>query len=57
MEEAVGGTIGPWLSGFLFDRTKSYTVSFSLSMAVLVLATVSAWLAGRWGRAQVSKYR
>jgi MFS family permease len=53
----LGGTIGPWLSGFLFDRTKSYTVSFSLSMAVLVLATVSAWLAGRWGRAQVRKYR
>ena len=29
----LGGTIGPWLSGFLFDRTQSYTVSFSLSMA------------------------
>jgi MFS family permease len=38
----LGGTIGPWLSGFLFDRAKSYTVSFRLSMAVLVLATVSA---------------
>jgi MFS family permease len=50
----LGGTIGPWLSGFLFDRAKSYTVSFRLSMAVLVLATVSAWLAGRWGRAQKS---
>jgi MFS family permease len=53
----LGGTIGPWLSGFLFDRTQSYTVSFSISMAVLVLATGSAWLAGRWGRAQVRKYR
>src|SRR5262245_53849388 len=51
----LGGTIGPWLRGFLFDRTKSYTVSFSLSMVVLVLATASAWLAGRWGQAQVSK--
>jgi MFS family permease len=47
----LGGTIGPWLSGFLFDRTGSYVLSFSVSMAVLVLATVSAWLAGRWGRA------
>jgi MFS family permease len=37
-----GGTIGPWLSGFLFGRTRSYTVSFGLSMAVLVLVTVSA---------------
>jgi MFS family permease len=47
----LGGTIGPWFSGFLFDRTGSYVLSFSLSIAVLVLATVSAWLAGRWGRA------
>jgi MFS family permease len=53
----LGGTIGPWLSGFLFDRTRSYTVSFSLSIAVLVLATLSAWMAGRWGRAQVSDQR
>jgi MFS family permease len=53
----LGGTIGPWLSGFLFDQSGSYTVSFSLSMAVLILATVCAWLAGRWGRTQVSKYR
>jgi len=52
-----GGTIGPWFSGFLFDRTGSYALSFSLSMAVLMLATVCAWLAGRWGRAQTSKYR
>jgi predicted MFS family arabinose efflux permease len=49
-----GGTLGPWFSGLLFDRTGSYAISFSLSMAVLVLATVSAWLAGRWGRAQAS---
>ena len=53
----LGGTLGPWFSGFLFDRTGSYAVSFSLSMAVLVLATVCAWLAGRWGRAQVSQSR
>jgi MFS family permease len=53
----LGGTIGPWLSGFLFDRTRSYTLSFSLSMALLVLASVSAWLAGRWGRAQIPRSR
>jgi hypothetical protein len=53
----LGGTIGPRLSGFLFDRSGSYAVSFSLSMAVLILATVCAWLAGRWGRAQVNKDR
>jgi hypothetical protein len=41
---------------YLFDRTGSYTWSFSLSMAVLALATTSAWLAGRWGGAQMGKY-
>jgi hypothetical protein len=53
----LGGTLGPWFSGFLFDRTGSYALSFSLSMAVLILATVCAWLAGRWGGAQASMYR
>ena len=53
----LGGTLGPWFSGFLFDRTGSYAVSFSLSMVVLVLATICAWLAGRWGRAQASRSR
>jgi MFS family permease len=53
----LGGTIGPWLSGFLFDRTGSYTISFSLSMAVLLVAVICAWFAGRWGRAQALTYR
>ena len=48
----LGGTIGPWLSGFLFDRTGSYTLSFSLSMVLLGLAIVCAWLAGRQWRAE-----
>ena len=53
----LGGTIGPWLSGLLFDRTGSYTLSFSLSMAVLLIAVICAWVAGRWGRAQALTYR
>jgi sugar phosphate permease len=53
----LGGTIGPWLSGFLFDRTGSYTVSFSLSMVLLGLAIVCAWLAGRQWRAEARRRR
>jgi MFS family permease len=53
----LGGTLGPWLSGFLFDRMGSYALSFNLSMAVLMLATACAWCAGRWGRIQTSRYR
>jgi MFS family permease len=50
----LGGALGPWWGGLLFDWTGSYALSFSLSMVVLILATVCAWLAGRWGRAQAS---
>ena len=42
----LGGTIGPSLSGLLFDWTGNYTLSFSLSMLMLALAVVCAWLAG-----------
>jgi MFS family permease len=53
----LGGTIGPWFSGFLFDRMGSYTLSFSISMGVLMVAIACAWLAGRWGRIQTNRYR
>jgi predicted MFS family arabinose efflux permease len=53
----VGGTVGPWFSGFLFDRTGSYALSFSLSMGMLAVGSGCAWLAGRWGRRQTSRYR
>lgn len=52
----LGGTIGPWLSGFLFDRTGSYTLSFSLSMGLLGLAIVCAWLAGRQWRLEAHRW-
>ena len=43
----LGGTVGPSFSGLLFDWTGSYTLSFHLSMIMLALAVVCAWLAGR----------
>jgi MFS family permease len=53
----LGGTLGPWLSGFLFDRTGSYTLSFSLSMLMLALAIVCAWLADRQWRVEMIRRR
>lgn len=32
----LGGAIGAWLGGFLFDITKSYAVPFWISLACLV---------------------
>jgi MFS family permease len=53
----VGGTTGPWFSGFLFDRTGSYALSFGLSMGMLAVSSACAWLAGRWGRVRASRHR
>ena len=42
---AVGGTIGPWLGGLLFERTGNYRLAFIIAGVVFVLAAVATWLA------------
>jgi len=34
----IGGSIGPVLGGFLYDRLGSYTYAWQLNLAVLILA-------------------
>jgi MFS family permease len=41
----LGGAIGPWLGGYLYDITGSYDIAFILCMACIVLASVSYWIA------------
>ena len=41
----IGGVIGPWLGGFIYDITGSYTIAFSLCMAAFVLACTAFWIA------------
>jgi MFS family permease len=41
----LGGAIGPWLGGYLYDTTGSYDGAFILCMACIVLASVSYWIA------------
>ena len=53
----LGGTLGPLLSGLLFDWTGSYTWSFSLSMLMLALAVLCARLAGRQWRGEPGQFR
>jgi MFS family permease len=40
---SVGAATGPWLGGFLHDASGSYTTTFILAQAVLVLAAVLMW--------------
>ncbi|MDH4264344.1 MAG: MFS transporter [Deltaproteobacteria bacterium] len=40
-----GGAVGPWIGGYLFDLSGSYTNSFILSMVSMGLSCISLWLA------------
>jgi MFS family permease len=41
----VGGAIGPWLGGYIYDISGSYSSGFILSMACFGLSSVSVWIA------------
>ena len=41
----LGGAIGPWLGGYLYDVTGSYETAFLISIGAFALAGVSVWLA------------
>lgn len=41
----LGGAIGPWLGGYLYDTTGTYDNAFILCMACIALATASFWMA------------
>jgi len=42
---AMGGAIGPWLAGWIFELTNSYLVAFIVAMALYAVACVAIWLA------------
>jgi MFS family permease len=41
----VGGAIGPWAAGALYDATGTYTIAFLLAIGTSVLSAVAIWLA------------
>ena len=43
----LGGALGAWLGGFLFDLTHSYTIPFWVSLACLVISVFFVWASGR----------
>lgn len=42
---AVGGTIGPWLGGWIFETTGSYTPAFFVCIGMFMLGCVAMWVA------------
>jgi sugar phosphate permease len=41
----MGGSIGPWIGGYLYDTYRSYDYAFILCMACIVLGSISYWIA------------
>ena len=41
-----GGFIGPFLAGYLFDRTGDYQIAFVVSALAIVGSAVAVWVAG-----------
>ncbi|MBI2305638.1 MAG: MFS transporter [Chloroflexi bacterium] len=40
----IGGFIGPWLGGYIFDTTGSYTWAFLLTMATATASCITIWI-------------
>ena len=43
----LGGAIGAWLGGFLFDLTHSYRIPFWVSLACLIVSVFIVWASAR----------
>jgi MFS family permease len=41
----VGGLIGPFLGGWLFDVTGSYQIAFAVAALAIAVSAVAAWVA------------
>ena len=41
----IGGSIGPWLAGFIYDQAQTYVPAFLLSLASILLACALIWVA------------
>ncbi len=41
----IGGALGPWLGGYIYDISGSYSTAFIISLASFAVAGVSFWIA------------
>ena len=51
----LGGAIGAWLGGYLFDVTHSYAIPFWVSLACLIISVFIVWASSRAVKAQAER--
>jgi predicted MFS family arabinose efflux permease len=52
----LGGALGPWLGGLLFDLTGHYTIAFWLALAATFISTIGVFAIGsKSGSGNLSK--
>jgi MFS family permease len=51
----LGGAIGAWLGGYLFDLTHSYAIPFWVSLACLIVSVFIVWASGRVVRTEMER--
>jgi MFS family permease len=51
----LGGAIGAWLGGYLFDITHSYAIPFWVSLACLIVSVFIVWASGRVVKTQMER--
>ena len=53
----IGGAIGAWLGGYLFDMTRSYVIAFLVSLGCLIVSVVIVWISTRMLKAEQDSER
>ncbi|MCX5908845.1 MAG: MFS transporter, partial [Deltaproteobacteria bacterium] len=41
---SMGGTVGPWLGGWLFEINGNYQIAFMVAIAMFMVGCVAIWI-------------
>lgn len=48
-----GAAVFPWLAGWLFDQSQSYSVAFAAAAVAVIISTISVWIATMWAKQSI----
>jgi len=45
-----GAAVFPWLAGWLFDQSRSYSLAFAAAAVAVIISTAAVWIATMWAK-------